>query len=88
MPDPVPVVLLGRLAVDVTQRGRGLGRLLVRDAGQRVLQAADVVGIRGILVHAISNQARQFYQAVGFEPSPLDAMTLMITLADVEVALR
>jgi predicted N-acetyltransferase YhbS len=88
MPDPVPVVLLGRLAVAVTQRGRGLGRLLVRDAGQRVLQAADVIGIRGILVHAISDEARQFYQAVGFEPSPLDAMTLMTTLADVEAALR
>jgi hypothetical protein len=60
----------------------------VRDAGQRVLQAADVIGIRGILVHAISDEARQFYQAVGFEPSPLDAMTLMTTLADVEAALR
>ena len=88
MPDPVPVVLLGRLAVDVTQGGQGLGRLLVRDAGQRVLQAADVVGIRGILVHAISEEARQFYQAVGFEPSTLDAMTLMMTLADVQAALR
>lgn len=87
MPDPVPVVILGRLAIDVTQRGRGLGRLLVRDAGQRVLQAADVVGIRGILVHAISEEAVQFYQAVGFEPSPLDAMTLMVTLADVQAAL-
>lgn len=88
MPDPVPVVLLGRLAVDVAERGRGLGRLLVRDAGQRVLQAADVVGIRGILVHAISEEARGFYQAVGFEPSPLDAMTLMMTLADVQAAIE
>ena len=88
MPDPVPVVLLGRLAVDVTQRGRGLGRLLMRDAGRRVLQAADAIGIRGILVHAISDEARQFYLAVGFETSPLDAMTLMMTLADVEHALR
>jgi GNAT superfamily N-acetyltransferase len=86
MPDPVPVVILGRLAVDVLQRGRGLGRLLMRDAGQRVLQAADVVGIRGILVHAISQEARQFYQAVGFEPSPLDAMTLVMTLVDIRAA--
>jgi predicted N-acetyltransferase YhbS len=77
---------LGRLAVDVTQRGQGLGRLLVRDAGQRVLQAANVVGIRGILVHAITEEARRFYHAVGFEPSPLDAMTLMMTLADVQAA--
>ena len=86
MPDPVPVVILGRLAVDVSQRGRGLGRLLMRDAGQRVLQAAEVVGIRGILVHAISEEARQFYQAVGFEQSPLDVMTLMMTLADMRAA--
>jgi predicted N-acetyltransferase YhbS len=86
MPDPVPVVILGRLAVDVVQRGQGLGRLLMRDAGQRVLQAADVIGIRGILVHAISEEARQFYHAVGFEQSPLDAMTLMMTLADVRAA--
>jgi len=87
MPDSVPVVLLGRLAVDVTQHGRGLGRLLVRDAGQRVLRAADVVGMRGILVHAISEEAWRFYQAVGFEQSPLDAMTLMMTLTDVQAAL-
>jgi predicted N-acetyltransferase YhbS len=87
MPDPVPVVMLGRLAVDVSQRGKGLGRALVRDAGSRVLQAADVVGIRGILVHAVSNEARQLYETVGFEPSPLDAMTLMMTLRDLRAAL-
>lgn len=87
MPDPVPVVILGRLAVDVSQRGKGLGRALVRDAGSRVLQAADLVGIRGILVHAVSEEARQFYGAVGFEPSPLDAMTLMMTLGDLRAGL-
>jgi GNAT superfamily N-acetyltransferase len=47
--------------------GEGLGRALMRDAGSRVLQAAEVVGIRGILVHVASDQARQFYQAVSFE---------------------
>jgi predicted N-acetyltransferase YhbS len=87
MPDPVPVVILGRLAVDVSQRGKGLGRALVRDAGSRVLQAADLVGIRGILVHAVSDEARRFYEAVGFEPSPLDAMTLMMTLGDLRAGL-
>jgi predicted N-acetyltransferase YhbS len=87
MPDPVPVVILGRLAVDLSQRGKGLGRALVRDGGSRVLQAADVVGIRGILVHAVSDEARQFYEAVGFEPSPLDEMTLMMTLGDLRAAL-
>ncbi len=59
-----------------------------RDAGLRVLGAADVIGIRGILVHVISDEAQQFYQSLGFEPSPLDARTLMLTLADVEAAVR
>jgi len=82
----MPVVVLGRLAVDISQRGDGLGRALMREAGSLVLQAAEVVGIRGILVHAILDEARQFYQAVGFEKSPLDAMTLMMTLADLGAA--
>jgi GNAT superfamily N-acetyltransferase len=88
MPTPIPIVLLGRLAVDAAQSGRGLGRFMMRDAGLRVLGAADVIGIRGILFHVISDEAQQFYQALGFEPSPLDARTLMLTLADVEAAVR
>jgi GNAT superfamily N-acetyltransferase len=87
MPDPIPVVVLGRLAIDTAQQGRGLGRNLFRDAGMRVLQAADTIGIRGILVHAISEDARKFYLALGFEPSPLDPMTLMVTLSDLRAAL-
>jgi GNAT superfamily N-acetyltransferase len=87
MPDPVPVVVLGRLAIDASEQGHGLGRALFRDAGLRVLGAADTIGIRGILVHAISDDAKQFYTALGFEPSPLEPMTLMVTLADVRAAL-
>jgi GNAT superfamily N-acetyltransferase len=87
MPDPIPVVLLGRLAVDRSRQGRGFGRALVKDAGHRVLQAADVIGIRGLLVHTISADAREFYERIGFEPSPLDPMTLMITLADLKASL-
>ena len=83
MPDPIPVVVLGRLAVDRSQQGRGLGRALFRDCAMRVAQAADMIGIRGIVVHAISDQARAFYQALGFDPSPAEPMTLMVTLADV-----
>ena len=75
------------LPVDVRFQGRGLGRILVRDAFVRVVAAADAIGIRGILVHAISDQARAFYVAVGFDPSPLDPMTLMVTLADLRQAL-
>lgn len=87
MPDPIPVVVLARLAVDRNWQGRGMGRALFRDAARRVAQAADVIGVRGIVVHAISEEARNFYMALGFYPSPLDAMTLMVTLSDIRAAL-
>ena len=87
MPDPIPVVVLGRLAIDTAWQRQGLGRALVRDAGLRVLQAAAVIGVRGLLVHALSDDARQFYLAIGFEPSLLDPMTLMVTLADLQAAI-
>lgn len=63
MPDPIPVVVLGRLAVDQSLHGRGFGRALVRDAGKRVLHAADTIGIRGLLVHALSADAKAFTSA-------------------------
>ena len=86
MPDPIPVVILGRLAIDSAWQGQGLGRALVRDAGLRVVQSAQAIGIRGMLVQALSNDARGFYEKLGFEPSPLDPMMLMITLADLTAA--
>lgn len=82
MPDPIPVVVLGRLAVDKSLHGQGLGRALIRDAGLRVIQVAEIIGIRGMLVHALSDEARKFYLRVGFEPSPMDPMMLMVTLGD------
>lgn len=88
MPDPVPVMVLGRLAVDETHKGRGMGRALLRDAILRTLQAAEIGGIRAILVHAISDDAKRFYEACGFRASPLDPMTLMITIADAEKAIQ
>ena len=87
MPDPVPVMILGRLAVDRAWRGRDLGRSLLRDAVLRTLQAATIGGIRAILVHAISDDATRFYQHYGFGASPVDPLTLMITLAEAEAAL-
>jgi predicted N-acetyltransferase YhbS len=87
MPDPIPVVVLGRLAVDPSQRGKGLCRALVRDAGRRVLQAADAIGVHGLLVHALSVDAKAFYKRLGFDPSPLDPVTLMVTLTDLQAAL-
>ena len=83
MPDPIPVAVLGRLAIDRSQKGRGLGRALFRDCGLRVAHAADTIGIRGIVVHAISEQAKAFYLALGFDASPSDPMTLMVTLGDI-----
>jgi GNAT superfamily N-acetyltransferase len=87
MPDPIPVAVLGRLAIDRSYHGRGIGRALVRDVGLRLLNAAEILGIRGVLVHAISEEARAFYEAVGFLPSPLDPMMLMIGLGDLNSAL-
>ena len=87
MPDPIPVVVLGRLAVDQSLQGKGVGRALVRDAGLRVIQAADTIGIRGMIVHALSAEAKAFYERTGFEPSPLDPMTLMVTLTDLKASL-
>ena len=85
MPEPIPVVALARLAVD--RAYHGLGRALVRDAARRVVHAADAIGIRGIVVHAISDDAKAFYLALGFEPSLIEAMTLMVTLADIRKSL-
>jgi GNAT superfamily N-acetyltransferase len=82
MPDPVPVAVLGRLAIDKAYQSKGLGRALFRDAALRVQAAADAIGIRGLLVHAISRDAKAFYVALGLVESPLDPMTLMVTLAD------
>jgi GNAT superfamily N-acetyltransferase len=83
MPNPIPVAVLARLAVDRGWQGQGIGRALFRDAARRVAHAADAIGIRGILVHAISEEAKKFYIAIGFDQSPLEPMTLMVTLSDI-----
>jgi GNAT superfamily N-acetyltransferase len=88
MPDPIPVAVLGRLAIAQSQQGRGLGRALFRDCALRVAHAADAIGIRGIVVHAISEQAKAFYLALGFDPSPSEPLTLMVTLADIRQLLN
>jgi GNAT superfamily N-acetyltransferase len=82
MPDPVPVMILARLAVDRAWSGRGLGRALVRDAVLRTVQAADIAGIRAMLVHAKSEEVRRFYERLGFVASPVDSLTLMVPLRD------
>ena len=88
MPDPVPVVVLGRMAIDVAWEGKGLGRGLIKDAVLRTLQAGETIGIRAILVHAKSEQARRFYlEKCGLSASPTDPMMLMVTLADARALL-
>lgn len=88
MPDPVPVMVIGRLAVDQTARGQALGAALLRDAVLRTVQAAEIAGIRAILVHAISERAKRFYEKWGFIVSPVEPMTLMITVAEAQKAMQ
>ena len=83
MPEPVPAMVLGRLAVDKAFQGRHIGAGLLRDAVLRIVQAAEIAGIRAILVHAISEAALRFYEGYGFIASPVDPLTVMITVAEI-----
>ncbi|RUW96343.1 MULTISPECIES: GNAT family N-acetyltransferase [unclassified Mesorhizobium] len=80
MPDPIPMVVLGRLAVDGSWQRKGLGAALLQDAVLRASQAATILGIRGIFVHAISDEAKAFYEHYGFAASPKNPMTLVLSL--------
>lgn len=80
MPDPIPVVVMGRLAVDVAHQGHGIGSALVRDAILRVLHAAESIGIKALLVHALSDDAKRFYLDRGFVASPTAPMTVCLVL--------
>ena len=79
---PVPVMLLARLAVDHTAKGQGLGAALLYDALSRTLQAADIAGIRAILVHAKNDEARRFYEHFDFDPSPTDSYHLYLLIKE------
>jgi len=83
-PEPIPVMILGRLAVDKSFQGQGVGTGLLRDAALRTVQAAEIASIRALLVHAISEGAKRFYEAHGFIASPVDPLTVMITLREAE----
>ncbi len=80
MPDPIPVMVLGRLAVDRHQQGRKLGASLLKDAVLRCLAVAENAGVRALLVHAINDAAKAFYRHYGFAESPANRMTLMLRL--------
>ena len=83
MPKPLPILLLGRLAIDRRYHNKGIGQALLRDAMLRAVVIAREAGIFAILVHVISEQAKQFYLSRGFVISPLKPMTLMMTLETV-----
>ena len=83
MPDPLPVLLIGRLAIDMKYHNQGLGRALLRDAMLRAVHIASDTGVFAIMVHALSEQAKRFYLSSGFVESPLQPMTLIMTLATV-----
>lgn len=82
MPDPVPVILLSRLAVDHKEHGSGLGKDLLRDAILRAVEASDIIGVRALLVHALNDTARAFYAHFDFEPSPTDPLHLLLLIKD------
>jgi GNAT superfamily N-acetyltransferase len=80
MPNPIPVAILGRLAIDKSFQGKGLGVALLQDAVVRTAQAGGILGIRGLLVHALSIEAKAFYEHHGFVASPTQPMTLILSL--------
>jgi GNAT superfamily N-acetyltransferase len=84
---PIPVILLARLAIDKNEKGAGLGKALLKDALMRVASAADIIGARAVLVHAIDEPAREFYLHFNFEPSPVNELQLMLLMKDLRKAL-
>ena len=84
MPDPVPVMVLARLGVDTHAQGIKLGGALLQDAVNRAIAVSNNAGVRAILVHAIHDRAKQFYERYGFEVSPAHPMTLMLRLTSVK----
>jgi GNAT superfamily N-acetyltransferase len=87
MPDPIPVVVLGRFAVDQEYQGRRIGSALLQDAVLRTLNVADIADVKAILVHAISEDARSFYHYRGFVESPFDSMKLYFKINPVRQAI-
>ena len=85
---PIGIVLLARLAVDNSRQGRGLGKALLFDALSRIEEAADIVAVRAVMVHAIDEAARRFYEHFEFEPSPVDPFQLLLLLKDLRKALK
>lgn len=84
MPDPIPVMVLGRLAIDQSYQGQKLGVALLKDAMLRTLKVSKIVGVKALLVHAISEEAKRFYLHFGFQESPINSMTLLLTIKKIK----
>lgn len=84
---PIPVILLARLAVDISEQGRGLGAALLKDALSRTVQASDIIGCRALMVRAKDEAASSFYQHFGFELSPKDPFLLFLLMKDIRASL-
>ena len=84
---PIPVMVLARLAVDRSEQGCGLGKGLLKDALLRTLQAAEIAGLRAVIVHAKDDSARDFYERLGFQRSPIDEFHLMLLIKDIKASL-
>ena len=83
-PDPIPAMLLGRLAVDDAHQGRGLGAALLKHFLLKALEVSSLTGLRLVLVHASDGNAASFYRHFGFEPSPIDDLTMMLLITDIQ----
>ncbi len=88
LPNQIPVLILGRLAVDLTCKGRGLGADLLQDAFQRILAASQIVGIRAVLVHAIDDEAASFWRHYEFIECPVGSRTFFMPVETIADALR
>jgi len=84
---PVPVIVLTRLAVDRTEQGEGLGVAMLKDGLVRIAAAADIVGARAVLVHAIDAKAAAFYRNFDFVPCPDNDLHLMLLMKDLRMGL-
>ena len=88
MPDPIPVMILGRLAVDMGWQGHGIGAGLLQDAVLRTIQVSEIAGVKALLVHAISDKAVEFYKKWGFHPSPVNPKTLFLSIRQAKGAIE
>lgn len=87
LPDPIPILVLGRLAVALDYQGRGLGKALLKDAILKTIAASEIAGMRALVVHAIDDAAARFYQRHGFIPSPLNPRAFLLPIETAKAAL-